>query len=375
MKGHIRERSPGCWAIVIDIGTDATGKRRQRWHTFRGTKREAECERARLITELAAGSYVEPSRQTVAAYFANWLADWAPMHTSPKTLERYQSLARHITTAIGNKPMQQVRGSDLAHVYRGMAAKGLAPRTIKHVHVLARGIFRQAVKLGDVKVDPTTQINAPAVPAREAAVLQVEEIPVMLAAVRGTALHAITVLALGTGLRRGELCGLRWSDLDLDAGKLEVRQSLEQVRHRPPRFKEPKTARSRRSISLPESVVTELREQRKQQLEQRIALGLGKPPADALVFTLADGRPCLPNDIGQRFSKVMTAAGLPHVSLHTLRHTHASILIREGIDILTISRRLGHSSAAITFGVYGHLVSSQDRAAEIIEKTLGGGGA
>jgi integrase len=192
------------------------------------------------------------------------------------------------------------------------------------------------------------------------------------AAVHSVLLRTIAIVALGTGCRRGELCALRWQDVDLDAGRLEVKQSVEQVRHQPPRFKEPKTARSRRSITLAVSVVTELREHRKRQLEQRMVLGLGKPPADALVFTLADGRPCLPNDIGQRFSEAMTAAGLPHVSLHTLRHTHASILIREGVDILTISRRLGHSSAAITLGVYGHLIGSDDRSAAIIEKALGG---
>jgi integrase len=329
----------------------------------------------RLIAELDAGAYVEPSKRTVVAYFEEWLRDWAPMRAGPKTLERYESLAKHITTAIGGAPMQQIRGADLARIYRDLAAKGLSPRTIKHVHVLARGIFRQALKLGDVKVDPTAQIGAPTVPAREAPVLRAEEIPVMLAAVHGTALYnTIAVLALGTGMRRGELCALRWMDVDLDASRLEVRQSLEQVRHQPPRFKEPKTKRSRRSISLAPSVIAELKAHRKRQLEQRMALGLGKPPADTLVFTLADGRPCLPNDVGQRFSEVMTAAGLPHVSLHTLRHTHASILIREGVDILTISRRLGHSSAAITLGVYGHLVSSQDRAADIVEKMLSGGG-
>ncbi|HEX9322844.1 MAG TPA: site-specific integrase [Xanthobacteraceae bacterium] len=373
MKGHLIERSPGKWAIVLDVKDPATGKRRRKWHSFSGTKREAQKRCAELITEIGQGAYIEPSKQTVARYFEAWLRDWAPLKAGPKTLERYWSLAGHVTTAIGTKSLQQTRGSDLARIYRDMAAKGLSPRTIKHVHVLTRGIFRQAMKLGDVKVDPTTQIGAPAVPPKEAAVLRVEEIPVMLAAVRGTALYPIAIVALGTGMRRGELCGLRWIDADLDAGRLEVKQSVEQIRGRALRFKEPKTARSRRSISLALSVVAALREHRKNQLEQRLAFGLGKPPADGLVFTTLDGNPRSPNDIGQRFSVAMTAAGLPHVSLHTLRHTHASILIREGVDILTISRRLGHSSAAITLGVYGHLVSSQDRAADIIEGVLLGG--
>jgi integrase len=293
------------------------------------------------------------------------------MKAGPKCLERYQSLARHVTTTIGSKPLQQVRGSDLAQVYRTMAAKGLAPKTIKHVHVLARGIFRQAVKLGDAKIDPTGQIGAPAVPHKEAAVLRIEEIPVMLAAVKGTVLYSVAVMALATGLRRGELVGLTWEDVDLERGVLEVKRSIEAVRGHAPRVKEPKSARGRRSISLAPSAVAELREHRVRQLELRARLGLGKPAPDAPVFTQVYGKPWAPDDLGQRFSKVMAAAGLAHVSLHTLRHTHASLLIREGVDILTISRRLGHSSAAITLGVYGHLVSSQDRAADIIEKVIG----
>ncbi len=372
MKGHLLERSPGHWAIVLDVKDPSTGKRRRKWHSFRGGKREAQKRLAELITELQQGAYVEPNKQTVAAYFTTWLRDWAPMKAGPKTLERYESLAKHIIAAIGSKPLQHVRGSDLARIYRDLGAKGLSPKTVKHVHVLARGTFRQAVRLGDLKVDPSSQISAPSVPAREASVLRVEEIPAMLAAVRDTALYPITVLAVGTGLRRGELCALRWSDVDLDAGRLTVSQSLEQARGQEPRFKPPKTARGHRSISLAPSVVAALREHRKAQLALRLRLGLGKPPADALVFTTYAGKPRLPNDVGQRFSKAMTAAGLPHVSLHTLRHTHASLLIREGVDILTISRRLGHSSAAITLGVYGHLISSEDRAADVIEAMIRG---
>ncbi len=371
MKGHLRERSPGHWSIVLDV-KDSTGRRRRKWHSFKGTKREAQRECARLIAEVDQGGYVEPSKQSIERYFDAWLRDWAPMRAGPKTAERYASLARHITSAIGGMPLQQVRGSDLARIYRDMGARGLSPKTVKHVHVLARGIFRQAMKLGDVKIDPTSQINAPAVPPKEAAVLQTAEVPTMLAAVRSTPLYPVAILALGTGMRRGELFALRWQDVDLNAGKLEVKQSIEEVRHKALRFKEPKSARGRRGISLSPGVVAALKEHYKGQLELRMKLGLGKPPADALVFATHTGKPCSPNNIGQRFSVAMTAAGLPHVSLHTLRHTHASLLIREGVDILTISRRLGHSSAAITLGVYGHLVSSEDRAAEIIEKALGG---
>src|SRR6266699_1121641 len=167
MKGHLLERSPGHWAIVLDVKDPSTGKRRRKWHSFRGGKREAQKRLAELITELQQGAYVEPNKQTVAAYFTTWLRDWAPMKAGPKTLERYESLAKHIIAAIGSKPLQHVRGSDLARIYRDLGAKGLSPKTVKHVHVLARGTFRQAVRLGDLKENRVLKTTPPPGPPRQ----------------------------------------------------------------------------------------------------------------------------------------------------------------------------------------------------------------
>jgi integrase len=206
---------------------------------------------------------------------------------------------------------------------------------------------------------------------KEAAVLRAEEIPAMLTG-QGI-MHTIAVVALGTGMRRGELCALRWQDVDLVGGTLQVKQSLEQTRAAGLRFKEPKTTRGRRSITLAPSVVTCLQEHRIAQLELRMKLGLGKPADDALVFATFDGNPRTPDGLTRQFSEAMDTVGLRHVGLHTLRHTHASMLIKAGEDILTVSRRLGHSSAAITLGVYGHLISSKDGAAAAVEAVLTGG--
>jgi integrase len=362
MSGHIVERGPNRWGIVLEIYVD--GRRKQRWSTFRGTKREAQKRLAELITEREHGSYIEPSKQTVAHYFEGWLRDWAPMRAGPKSLERYGQLAKHVTAAFGAKPMQHVTGGDLNALYRSLAGK-LSPRSVKHVHVLIRRVFGHAFKNGDLKVDPSTKIDAPKAPHVEAPVLRSKEIPIMLAGLRGV-LRPIGIVALGTGMRRGELCALRWADVDLEKSVLEVKQSLEETKGGL-RFKPPKSARGRRTISLSSNVAACLQQHRKDQLELRFRLGMGRLPADALVFATYDGRPRSPDCLTDQFGDRMKAIGLPHVTLHTLRHTHASILIREGIDILTISRRLGHSSAAITLGIYGHLVSSQDRAADVID--------
>jgi integrase len=369
MSGHIVERPKGSgrWAIVLEVGT--AGQRRQKWHSFRGTKREAQKRLAELITERERGTYVEPSKQTVAQYFEVWLRDWAPVGASPRTCTRYAQLAAHVVAGLGSIPIQRVSGGDLNRLYRELAEKGLEPSGVRVIHRFARRVFGHAVKHGDLKADPSRHVDSPKVPHQEAAVLRAEEIPVLLNGLKGKTLYPIAVLGLGTGMRLGELLALRWQDVDLDGGKLEVKRSLEQHKGQL-RFKEPKSKRGLRVISLAPSVIDCLREHRQTQLELRMRLGLGKPSEDVLVFPTYDGRPRMPNSLSKMFSDAMVKIGLPHVTMHTLRHTHASELIRKGVDILTISRRLGHSSAAITLGVYGHLMSSQDSAADVIEAML-----
>jgi integrase len=197
---------------------------------------------------------------------------------------------------------------------------------------------------------------------KEIEIIREDEIRVVLDKLKGH-LRTIATLALATGMRRGELLALRWIDVDLDGGTLRVERSLEQTRAGL-RFKAPKTRHGRRSISIPPSAVVELRAHRLAQQEQRLALGLGKAE---LVFPMIDGEPRKPNALTNEWIIATTAIGR-RISLHALRHTHASSLIAAGIDILTISRRLGHAKPAVTLNVYGHLyASTDDRAAQVIE--------
>jgi integrase len=373
MKGHIRERSPGCWAIILDL-YDGNGKRRRKWHSFRGNKREAQKKCADLISQLGHGSYVESSKQTLAEFLDLWERDWAAVNVTPKTLERYSQLLRkHVRPALGDLGIQAIKPEHLNKLYRDLHGT-LAARTVKHVHRLLHRVFGHAAKWGTIKRNIVALVDAPKVQPTEAAALQLAEIPTMLNGLRGKALFPIAVVALGTGMRRGELCALRWQGVDLDAGSLRVERSLEQTRKGGLRFKPPKTARGRRTISLSPSVVAELRSHWKAQQEQRMALGFGRAAPDGLVFATYDAKPRQRDGLSKEFSEAMAAIGLPHVTLHTLRHTHASQLITSGMDILTVSRRLGHSSPAITLTVYGHLLSPQDRAADIMEAAFANAG-
>jgi integrase len=193
----------------------------------------------------------------------------------------------------------------------------------------------------------------------------------VLDALKGRSLYPIVATALGTGMRRGELLALRWKDVDLDGAKLRVEQSLEQTKRGGLVFKAPKTRHGRRTITLPSSTVAVLREHLKATLERRFTLGQGKLPDGALVFATWDGSTRSPNAMSKEWRRAIHAAKLK-ATFHSLRHTHASSLIAAGIDVLSISRRLGHGSPAITLGVYGHLFKPDDRAAAAIDELLGG---
>ncbi len=199
---------------------------------------------------------------------------------------------------------------------------------------------------------------------KEIEILTPEQITATREALQGHQLHPIVSLALATGMRRGELLGLQWGDIDLDAGTLRVERSVEETKAGL-RLKPPKTKRGRRNISLPLSAVAMLREHKVSQLKLRLALAMGNLSNETPVFTTIDGGLISPNSVSRSWRRFCTAQQLPLVAFHALRHTHASTLISAGVDVLTISRKLGHTKAAMTLDVYGHLMQGSDAAAAL----------
>ena len=368
MKGSLTRRGKRSWRLKFDIGT-VDGRRRTH-HTLRGTKVKAQEEAARIVAGATTGSYVDVSKETVAQFAERWLRDWAAINISNETYQGYEHILRkHVCSRVGRIPIQKLRAADLQAIYAAMS--GHADRTRLHVHRVVHRMLRHATQWGVVTTNVATMVDAPRVKAKEIETLSTAQIQAVLETLRGRSLYPITVVALGTGLRRGELLALRWQDVDLDGAMLRVERALEQTKRGGLVFKAPKTTYGRRMVSLPPSTLADLRAHWKAQQEQRLSLGMGKAPPEALVFAAWDGSTRSPNALTKEWSVAMKRAGLK-VTLHSLRHTHASTLITAGLDVLTVSRRLGHGSAAITLGIYGHLFKPDDRAAAVMEAALRG---
>jgi integrase len=359
MKGHIRERSPGHWAIVIDVGRDPeTGERRRRWHRFVGTKRRAQDEAARLITELKAGTAVEPTKLTVAAFLERWL-EHTKSQVAPRSIERYGEIAHeYLIPALGNVQLSKLQPLIISSAYdkiRSNRTKGrgdLSAQTILHCHRVLSAALRQAVRWRLLPYNPAADVKPPKVERRRVMTYSLTQTADLLEALRGSWMHVPALLAVSCGLRRGEIAALRWGSIDLDKGRLAVVQSAEQTRAGV-RYKEPKSGQMR-TVALSPTVVTELRAHRARQAESLLSLGV-RLDADGFVVAQADGSSYDPDSISKEWRLRIIKSGLPRIRFHDLRHTHATHMLASGVHPKVASERLGHSRVGITLDLYSHV--------------------
>jgi integrase len=373
-RGSIRRRGKASWELKFDVRSE-DGGRRTKYVNVKGKRSDAERELIRLLSAIDTGTLVEPSKLTVAGHLRAWL-DAADVQ--PKTLERYRALAeQQITPHLGAVLLQRLRPAAVKDWHETLRQRGgkdgkpLSARTVGHAHRLLHTALQAAVAAEKVSRNVASVIPPPKVEAAEVQILTADQIPIVLTKLTGHDLYAIANTALASGARRGELLALPWRCVDFDGATVCIERALEQTKGGL-RFKAPKTKHGRRTITLPAGTVAVLREHRVRQLQARLQLGLGRPGAEALVFCRPTGEPIPPNDLSRDWVRACNALGLPSVMFHALRHTHASALIAAGVDIVKISRRLGHGSPSVTLSVYAHLFDSKDDGvAEAIDLAMG----
>jgi integrase len=372
MRGHIRERSPGHWAIVIDVRDPATGKRKRRWYSFAGSKRQVQVECARLLTEIKNGTHIDPSRMTVAAFFERWI-EHMQGQVSPRSHERYAELCRkNIAPLLGGLALTKLQPAHISAAYAKALASGrrdgkggLSARTVAQMHCVLREALQQALRWQLLARNPADAVKPPKVERRQMSVLDTDAATDLIEAARPYRIFVPILLGVLCGLRRGEIAALRWRSVDLDAGQLMVVASVEQTKAGC-REKETKSGRAR-NVALPATLVEELRRHRAKQAQELLQVGIGLT-CDTHVVAQADGSPLRPNSLTHAFADFIAGRGLKHIRLHDLRHSHATHMLAAGVHPKVASERLGHSKVGITLDLYSHVLPGmQAEAAALVD--------
>jgi integrase len=376
MKGTIVKRG-NRYSVVVELDRHPiTGKRRREWHSGYRTKRDAEAARVEILSRMQRGEYVSPSKLTTGAYLTD---EWLPaMRASLRssTYESYRSvLEQRVVPRIGTVPLQRLTAPALNSLYgklgrehklNGEDRPPLSPRSIRYTHAILRHALSDAERWGRVArnvADLAEPPSAKAARAPEMRTWTAEQLRTFLEHVREDRLYAAYHLAAMTGMRRGELLGLRWRDVDLDTGRVSIVQTLIGKRE----LSRPKTDKGRRNVALDPATVTVLREHRKDQLEERLAWGPAYEDEHDLVFSREDGSPTWPQSLSRAFERHAGDAGMPVIRFHDLRHTHATLALTAGVHPKVVSERLGHANVAITLDTYSHAIPAmqEDAAAKV----------
>jgi len=375
MKGHIRKRSKDSWTIVVDLGLKANGKRNQKWKSTKGTKKEAETLLARILTELEDGIYIEPSKTSVSEYLTKWLCS-IDATLSAKTYERYEEIINnHFIPHIGHHKLNKLRPLHIETHYSEMLINGridgkggLSKRTVLHHHRVLKKALSKAVKWQYLASNPCDAVDPPKPEKKDIQTLTVEETQQFLEKAQGSVIYLPILLAVTTGIRLGELCGLRWLDIDLENKRLSIRQVMCESRRYGVIIKEPKTKNSKRSITLPKTTVEAVRRHKADLSKLRLQLGVGLKKED-LIFEKIPGDILTPTRVSSAYNWFIKKNKLKRVSFHALRHTHATHLLECNIHPKVVSERLGHATIGITLDVYSHVLPNmQEEAADKIDE-------
>lgn len=383
-RGTVKQSANGSWYFVVDIA-DESGQRRQTRRRGFPTQRAAQNALNGVLQDLARRTYVAPSRQTLALFLTDeWLPAIEPT-IRPSTFDSYsRNVRNHVAKhPLGNMAVQKVDAAALNRFYADLLAgrtsrRPLAPRSVAYIHVILHRAFRDAIRWDRLVRNPCDSADPPKPGRSHRSTLRTwnaDEVAAFLAATCDHRLTAAWWLLATTGMRRGELLGLSWDALDLDAGVASIRRTLVTTRARRKgepgmAWSEPKTDKGWRTVALDQATVAALRSHRARQLEERLRVG-GEYDDQGLVFCTVFGRPIHPKTLSWYFDQAVKRSTLPRIRLHDLRHSHATLALKAGVHPRVVQERLGHANVGVTLDTYSHVsMPMQAEAAALVAELI-----
>jgi integrase len=367
-EGSVFKRADGRWEARIRL---SNGTRK----SFYGkTRQSVQRKLAQAQRDVDLGLPIVGERQTLTQYIVSWL-EAAKHQLKASAYRRYRTNLRcHILPALGEIPLSKLTPQQVQAFYTAKLNTGLSLSTVANIHTVLHSALREAARLGLVQRNVADLVRKPRRRRAKTMTLSEEQVQAFLRAARGDRLEALYVLAVTTGLRAGELLGLSWSDVNLEQGFLEVTLALQESAAGPGKFvlSQPKTEHSLRRIALSQTAIQALRQHRERQYEERARCGQLWDASYNLVFPNTIGRPLHPSHLRRReYHPLLQRAGLPHIRLHDLRHTAATLLLRRKVNPKVVSEMLGHANIAITLDIYAHVMPDmQEEAARVMDEVV-----
>lgn len=354
------------WVAAISLGHDANGKRR-RVKFYGASHKEVQVKLREAQNRAAVGAAVSPDKAPFGAFVDRVLEQVVKYEVKANTITSYQITARvHVKPGIGHITLAELRPHHIQALYGELREKGAGEKTIVNAHLVISRVLKVALAWGLIPVNPAAAVNPPRLKKREMKVWTQEQAMAVLAAAKSDRLEALYVLALTTGMREGEMFGLRPADVDLKRGLVHIQRQLLEISG-VLTLEEGKTASARRVVDLPALAVTALRAH----LARRLAEGSA---AAELLFCDTEGKPLRRSNVARRsFQPLIKAAQVPPIRFHDLRHTHATIALAAGVHPKVLQERLGHSDIRVTLNTYGHVLPSmQAEAVSRLDDVFGG---
>lgn len=353
MKGYFRKRGK-TWSFTVDLGKDENGKRKQKTKSGFKTKKEAEAVCAELISQLNKGTYTEPSKMTLAEFLKDWMESVAKNSLKIATYEVYELILNtHILPALGHVKLPQLAPMVLQKFYNQKIDEGLSADYTRKIHYVLSSALNHAVKWRLLSTNPCSLTDPPKINVKEMKTWSIDELKRFLTHTSDTYLHIAYILALYTGMRMGEILGLRWKDIDFHQGRIHVLQSLARSK-KGLIFQDTKSKGSKRSIDITEDVIAALKKHRSQQNQNKRLLGAAYKDHDLVVCSQL-GTPMSRENLRRHYKRMIKECGVPKIRFHDLRHTHATIMLQLSEHPKIVSERLGHSRTSLTLDVYSHV--------------------